>query len=205
MKKSACCSPHNGCAWGRPARSLRKKKILKLKTGTQIGKAFGPEEERLMRMPRAAPLAAHLSGSHVGPKCGMRDANEDIDLTGIQFRKALPRSQPEQDRASEASRSAEFRSARRALSAYSKWYAERFGETQPEWYVFPFGKPPPNRPTRPVTTLKTAWQNLREKAKVTGRWHDNRHTLVTELHRERCGRSRTFDPWTSPVTSRSRC
>ena len=34
-----------------------------------------------------------------------------------------------------------------------------------------------------VTTeaLKTAWQNLREKAKVTGRWHDNRHTLVTEL------------------------
>jgi hypothetical protein len=47
--------------------------------------------------------------------------------------------------------------------------------------VFPFGKPRPNDPTRPVTTLKTAWQNLREKAKVTGRWHDNRHTLVTEL------------------------
>ena len=44
-----------------------------------------------------------------------------------------------------------------------------------------FGKPRPNDPTRPVTTLKTAWQNLRKKAKVTGRWHDNRHTLVTEL------------------------
>ena len=47
--------------------------------------------------------------------------------------------------------------------------------------MFPFGKPRPNDPTRPVTTLKTAWQNLRKKAKVTGRWHDNRHTLVTEL------------------------
>jgi hypothetical protein len=32
-----------------------------------------------------------------------------------------------------------------------------------------------------VTTLKTAWRNLRKKAKVSGRWHDNRHTLVTEL------------------------
>jgi hypothetical protein len=52
---------------------------------------------------------------------------------------------------------------------------------QPEWYVFPFGKPRPCDPTKPVTTLKTAWRNLREKAKVTGRWHDNRHTLVTEL------------------------
>src|SRR6266700_658787 len=38
-----------------------------------------------------------------------------------------------------------------ALSAYSKWYTERFGEIRPEWYVFPFGKPRPNDPTRPVT------------------------------------------------------
>jgi integrase-like protein len=35
--------------------------------------------------------------------------------------------------------------------------------------------------TRPVTTLKTAWIRVREKANVVGRWHDNRHTLVTEL------------------------
>jgi len=32
-----------------------------------------------------------------------------------------------------------------------------------------------------VTTLKTVWNNIRAKAKVKGRWHDNRHTLVTEL------------------------
>src|SRR5207244_7226978 len=35
--------------------------------------------------------------------------------------------------------------------------------------------------TRPVTTLRTAWTKVRDKAKVVGRWHDNRHTLVTEL------------------------
>jgi hypothetical protein len=29
--------------------------------------------------------------------------------------------------------------------------------------------------------LRTAWIKVRENAGVVGRWHDNRHTLVTEL------------------------
>jgi hypothetical protein len=29
--------------------------------------------------------------------------------------------------------------------------------------------------------LKTAWNTTRRKANVKGRWHDNRHTLITEL------------------------
>jgi integrase len=29
--------------------------------------------------------------------------------------------------------------------------------------------------------LKTSWNNVRKKAGVTGRWHDNRHTLITDL------------------------
>jgi integrase len=68
-----------------------------------------------------------------------------------------------------------------ALEAHAAWYTQRFGECRPEWYVFPAGKGQPNDPTRPVTTLRTAWTKVREKAKVVGRWHDNRHTLVTEL------------------------
>ena len=68
-----------------------------------------------------------------------------------------------------------------ALKAYADRYVLRFGEIRPEWYVFPFGRPRPYDPNRPVTTLKTAWRNLRKKAKVSGRWHDNRHTLITEL------------------------
>ena len=40
----------------------------------------------------------------------------------------------------------------------------------------------PNDPARPVTTLRTAWTKVGDKAKVVdGRWHENRHTLVTEL------------------------
>ncbi len=68
-----------------------------------------------------------------------------------------------------------------ALQAHAAWYIRRFGECKPGWYVFPAGKAQPTDPTHPVTTLKTAWKKVREKANVVGRWHDNRHTLVTEL------------------------
>jgi integrase len=47
--------------------------------------------------------------------------------------------------------------------------------------VFAFGTPIPKDPTRPITSFKTAWSKVRQKAGVKGRWHDNRHTLVTEL------------------------
>ena len=162
---------------------LRKKKILKLKTGTQIGKAFGPEEKaRLIENAKAARSPHIYPALTLALNAGMRDAEmKTLTWAQINFEKrylAVGRSKTE---AGEG-RTIPLNSVlHEALSAYSKWYAERFGETRPEWYVFPFGKPRPNDPTRPVTTLKTAWQNLREKAKVTGRWHDNRHTLVTEL------------------------
>jgi integrase len=32
-----------------------------------------------------------------------------------------------------------------------------------------------------VVSLKTSWKNARKKAKVEGRWHDNRHTFITGL------------------------
>jgi integrase len=35
-----------------------------------------------------------------------------------------------------------------AAVEYAKWYTGRFGAVQPDWYVFPFGKPIPNDPTR---------------------------------------------------------
>ena len=43
------------------------------------------------------------------------------------------------------------------------------------------GKKRPLDPTKPMVTLKTAWNNVRTRAKVSGRWHDNRHTLITDL------------------------
>jgi integrase len=75
-----------------------------------------------------------------------------------------------------------------ALVAHREWYTSRFGECRGEWFIFPtrVGKPQkgvkrPLDPTKPVTNIKTAWRNLKRRAGVSGRWHDTRHTLVTEL------------------------
>jgi integrase len=75
-----------------------------------------------------------------------------------------------------------------ALTDHRAWYLKRFGETRDgvreirdEWYVFPWGKPRPSDPARHITSFKTAWKTTRRNAKVKGRWHDNRHTLITEL------------------------
>jgi uncharacterized protein YjiS (DUF1127 family) len=54
-------------------------------------------------------------------------------------------------------------------------------ETRPEWYIFPFGKPQHTDPTRPVTTFKTARRQAKAAPGVNRRWHDNRHTFVTDL------------------------
>src|SRR5439155_600744 len=76
-----------------------------------------------------------------------------------------------------------------ALLDHSRWYTEKFGTIRPEWFVFPAragGKPAkgqkrPLDPSKPITSLKTAWRSVKARAGVEGRWHDARHTLVTEL------------------------
>ena len=75
-----------------------------------------------------------------------------------------------------------------AVTEYASWYTQRFGISKPEWYVFPgrvgtpeTGKKRPYDPTRPVSSLKTSWKNVKDRAGVQGRFHDTRHTLITEL------------------------
>jgi len=68
-----------------------------------------------------------------------------------------------------------------AMEAHAGRYTRQFGDCRPEWFVFAFGTPLPEDTTRPITSFKTAWIKVRQKAGVKGRWHDNRHTLVTEL------------------------
>jgi integrase len=67
------------------------------------------------------------------------------------------------------------------LSAHAAWFTTKCGETRPECYVFPFGKPQPTDPTRPTTTLKTVWGSIRKEAKVSCRLHDLRHTAATKM------------------------
>ena len=39
------------------------------------------------------------------------------------------------------------------LSVHAAWFTKRFGQAQPEHYLFPFGKPTPSDPTKPITDV----------------------------------------------------
>jgi integrase len=174
---------------------LRKRKMLKLKVRNTIGKAYSEaEKERMLQEARKARSPHIYLALTLALNAGMRDAEiKTLTWAQINFGKeflAVGRSKTEGGEG----RTIPLNSALLpALTEYVVWYADRFGEIQPEWYVFPFGKPRPSDPTRPVTTLKTAWTNVRENAKVTGRFHDNRHTLITELAESGAGDQTIMD------------
>jgi len=67
------------------------------------------------------------------------------------------------------------------LSIHSAWFTNRFKETKDADYLFPWGSPFPTDSARPATTIKTAWENLREEAGVSCRLHDLRHTAATKM------------------------
>jgi integrase len=169
---------------GDPIRArLRRQKMLKLAVGRQVGKAYTPEEkESLLAAAKAARSPAIYPALMLALNAGMRDA----EIRGLQWERMNLRSAilTVGDSKTEAGegRTIPLNSALlETMVEYSGWYERRFGAIQPDWYVFAFGRPRANDPTRPIVTLKTSWNNARKKAGVTGRWHDNRHTLITDL------------------------
>jgi integrase len=79
----------------------------------------------------------------------------------------------------------------RAIKVLSMW-AANFPNRQPEHYIFPaekYGaagddfKPCVHStdPTKPIGDWKEAWEAARERAKVSCRWHDLRHTACTRM------------------------
>jgi site-specific recombinase XerD len=67
------------------------------------------------------------------------------------------------------------------LAAHAGWFTKRFGGATNDQFLFPYGKPTPSDPTRPTTTIKTAWNRLRREAGIKCRLHDLRHTALTNL------------------------
>jgi integrase len=162
---------------------LRKKKKLKLPTRRKIGKAYEPEETQRMgdvsRNSRSPHIRLALT---LALNAGMRDAEiKSLTWGQIHLDKGYLQVGKSKTAAGEG-RTIPINSVlRQAILEHRVQYEKKFKTISDEWYVFPFGKPRPSDPTRPVTTLKTAWKNVRKNAKVTGRWHDHRHTLITQL------------------------
>jgi integrase len=174
---------------------LRKRKMLKLKVRNTIGKAYSEAEKGRMLQEACKARSPHTYlALTLALNAGMRDAEiKTLTWAQINFGKeylTVGRSKTEGGEG----RTIPLNSALLpALTEYVAWYTDRFGEIRPEWYVFPFGKPRPSDPTRPITTLKTAWSNVRKNAKVIGRSHDNRHTLITELAESGAGDQTIMD------------
>jgi integrase len=174
---------------------LRKKKMLKLKVRKLIGKAYSEEEKQRMLEEAAKARSPHIYlALTLALNAGMRDAEiKSLSWAQINFAKkylAVGRAKTEGGEGRTIPLNSDLFAV---LTDYVEWYQLKFGAIQSEWYVFPFGSPQPTDPARHVTTLKTVWNSIREKAKVKGRWHDNRHTLITELAESGAGDQTIMD------------
>lgn len=169
---------------------LRRQKALKLAIRERVGKAYSPEEkEALLAAARVARSPVIYPALMLALNAGMRDAEiRGLQWGRVDLSKAVLTVGESKTEAGEGRTIPLNSLLLGAMVEYSKRYTERFHTIKPEWYVFParvgtpaLGQKRPLDPTRPMVTLKTSWQNVKAKANVKGRWHDNRHTLITDL------------------------
>ena len=169
--------------------------MLKLKVRQTVGRAYTlAEKDRMLAVARRARSLHIYPALTLALNAGLRDAEiKNLTWGQIDFTKkylAVGRSKTD---AGEGRTIPLNSILLEVFSEYREWYYQKFGKPRGEWYIFPFGKPNPSDPTRPVTTLKTAWNTVRTKAMVMGRWHDNRHTLITELAESGAGDQTIMD------------
>ena len=162
---------------------LKRKRTLKLAVSEQPGKAFDvAEKDAMMRAAAESRSPLILPALILALNAGMRDGEiRRTTWAQIDFAKSILTVGKSKTAAGQGRTIPLNSEIGPALLEHAKWYARKFGELKPDWYVFPFGRRGRMDPTRPVTTLKTAWSTVRRNAGVKGRWHDNRHTLITEL------------------------
>lgn len=162
---------------------LKRKGNLKLKVARTVAKAFSiQDKEKLLAEAKKRRSPSVYSALVLALHCGLRDAElrgltwGRVDLDGAVL--AVGDSKTEAGEGRTVPLNADVLTA---LLEHRKWFVKKFGATWDEWFLFPFGKPQPVDPSRPVTSFKGSWIEIRKKTGVTGRWHDNRHTWVTDL------------------------
>ena len=162
---------------------LKETKQLKLTVHKRIGKAFDSEEsEKLAGKTRKSRSPHMYPAFMLARNGGLRDTEiKTLTWGQINFDNRTVKVGRAKSEAGEGRVVPLNLEVYQALVEHRAWYRKRFGEIREEWYVFPWGRPMPSDPTRHITSFKTAWKTARKNAKVTGRWHDNRHTLITEL------------------------
>ncbi len=162
---------------------LKQQKKLTLKVRKIVGKAYSTEEKT--RLIESAAGAKRSKGilftTMLAQHAGMRDK----EIRTLQWKNLdlVKRIVTVGDSKTDAGtgRTIPMNAELYAVAiGYAKWYTGKFGTSQPNWYVFPAGHVAKD-PTRPQTSFARAWRAARQRADVEGRFHDNRHTFVTDL------------------------
>jgi len=174
---------------------LKKQKLLKLRTDSTIAKVYSPEEKQLLvEAARNAKSPAIYPALMLAFNAGMRSSEirtlrwEQVDLNRRFLRVGRSKTEAGEGRTIPLNPA-----LYEALRQHADWYALRFGKIEPHWYLLPFGKANELDTTRPITSFKTAWIGVRERAGVQGRLHDSRHTLITELAESGAGDETIMD------------
>src|SRR5580698_4290667 len=145
---------------------LRKKKQLKLAVRKTIGKAFDTEETQSLTEKAKLSRSPHMYPAFMlARNAGLRDTEIKTLTWGRVNLKARTLQVGKAKSDAGEGRIIPLNSELyEALENHGEWYRKRFGATNDEWYLFPFGKPMPSDPTRHITSLKTAWKTTRKKA-----------------------------------------
>ncbi len=162
-------------------------KTRKLEERKDVGKALSPSEEAALlnalnesispnrsQLLRTFVRMALLTGMRSGEITGLTWKQIDFDKRVVTVGKAKTSSGTGRQIPMNTDLFA-------AIGTHAQWFAARFGNPEPEHYLFPYGKPTPADPTRPITDITGSWDALRKRAVVKCRFHDLRHTVATKM------------------------
>ncbi len=174
---------------------LKKEKTLKLKVAKGKAKAYSLEEkQKLIEAARNTRSPHILLSIVIAQGTGMRAGEiRHLHWGDLNFEKSYLTVGRSKTDAGEGRTIPLNPDVQNALLEHREWFVARFGIADPNWYIFPTGRSNKLDPTRPVTTLKTAWSNVRKRAGVAGRLHDTRHTFITELAESGAGDQTIMD------------
>jgi integrase len=162
---------------------MRRLKTLKLAIGKSIARAFTEAEKlALLAEARKRRSPAIVPALTLALHCGLRDAElRGLTWGQVDLVRAMVTVGDSKTAAGEGRTIPLNGDVLAELKAHALWYLNKFGETRPEWFLFPYGKPQPTDPTRGATTFSTVWRKVKADAGIKGRWHDARHTFITDL------------------------
>jgi len=159
--------------------------LKKLEERKDTGRALSPDEERAIldaasknRSPMIQTFIriALLTGLRCGEIISLKWEQIDFEARTLVVGKAKT--------AAVAGRIVPLNAALfDTLAVHAGWVAQELKQAiQPHWYVFPWCHTvKPVDPERPATSIKTAWNSVREDAGVSCRLHDLRHTACTKM------------------------